>query len=246
MSNCFSRQITVFHNRNTPEAGTLAGYALLIEFLLEETNKVAPLPRRLTLVTDKHQRYDTEQWQVFTKRHKPKDDLISHIIFALKYEGINLFILKQVFLNLSEDTIKEYVLSEPTGQYARRIWFLYEWLFEKKINIPNLKTGSYVEVVNAKLQFPGPTVNSTRHRVKNNLPGTRDFCPMINRTDKIEAYQEKDFSNKMEFDLKGKDRDLIRRTAAFLLLLNTSQIPSNLFHLRRFNSIFSLNQFIVE
>ena len=84
MSNYFSRQITVFHNRNTPEAGTLAGYALLIEFLLEETNKVAPLPRRLTLVTDKHQRYDTEQWQVFTKRHKPKDDLISHIIFALK------------------------------------------------------------------------------------------------------------------------------------------------------------------
>lgn len=218
MNNYFSQQVTVFHNRNTPEAGTLAGYALLIEFQLEKTNKVAPLPSRLAIVTDKHQRYDTDQWQVFTKRHKPNDDIISHIIFALKYEGINLFILKQVFLNLSEDTIKEYILTEPTGQYARRIWFLYEWLLERTIEIPDLKSGSYVEVVSEKLQFPGPTINSTRHRIKNNLPGTLYFCPMINKTDKIEAYQEKDFSNKMLFDLKGKDRDLIRRTAAFLLL----------------------------
>lgn len=218
MSNYFSQQVTIFHNRNTPEAGTLAGYALLIEFLLKETNKVAPLPNRLAIVTNKHQRYDTEQWQVFTTRHRPNDDIISHIIFALKYEGINLFILKQVFLNLSEDTIKEYILSEPTGQYARRIWFLYEWLFDKKLDIPDLKIGSYMEVVNGKLQYPGPTVNSTRHRVKNNLPGTRDFCPMINRTEKLEAFQKKDFSNKLLVDLKGKDRDLIRRTAAFLVL----------------------------
>ncbi|MBA6154666.1 Fic family protein [Gelidibacter maritimus] len=218
MNNYFSQQVTVFHSRNTPEAGTLAGYALLIEFLQQETNKVAPLPNRLAIVTNKHQRYNTEQWQVFTTRHQPNADIISHIIFALKYEGVDLFILKQVFLNLSEDTIKEYILSEPTGQYARRIWFLYEWLFEKKIDVPDLKIGSYVEVINPKLQYPGPTINSTRHRVKNNLPGTREFCPMIQRTDKIEAYQEKDFSNKMLFDLKGKDRDLIRRTAAFLLL----------------------------
>lgn len=218
MSNYFSQQITVFHNRSTPEAGTLVGYSLLIQFLLKKTNKVAPLPRRLAIVTEKHQRYNTEQWQVFTKRHQPNDDIISHIIFALKYEGVNLFILKQVFLNLSEDTIKEYILSEPTGQYARRIWFLYEWLLGKEIDIQDLKTGTYVEVVNPKQQYPGPTVNSTRHRVKNNLPGTREFCPMINRTDKIEAYQKRDFSNKIMFDLKGKDRDLIRRTAAFLLL----------------------------
>ncbi|MCX7548548.1 Fic family protein [Xanthomarina sp. F1114] len=218
MSNYFSQQITVFHNRKTPEPGALVGYALLIEFLIQETNKTAPMPSKLAIVTDKHQRYDTDQWQVFTKRHKPNNDIISHIIFALKYEGLNLFILKQVFLNLSEKNIKEYILTEPTGQYARRIWFLYEWLLEKTIDIPDLKTGSYVEVVNAKLQYPGPTVNSTRHRIKNNLPGTKDFCPMINRTRKIEAYQEKDFSNKMLFDLKDKDKDLIRRTAAFLLL----------------------------
>ncbi|GGG51969.1 Fic family protein [Bizionia arctica] len=218
MSNYFSQHVTTFHDIDTPEPGALVGYALLLEFLMQETKKSAPLPRRLAIITNKHQRYDTDTWQVFTKRHKPNDDIISHIIFALKYEGINLYILKQVFLNLEVETIKEYILTEPTGQYARRIWFLYEWLLEKTIDIQDLKTSSYVEIVNTKLQYPGPTVNSTRHRVKNNLPGTLDFCPMIHRTDKIEAYQKKDFSNKMVFDLNGKDKDLIRRTAAFLLL----------------------------
>ncbi|OBX23330.1 MULTISPECIES: Fic family protein [Bizionia] len=218
MNNYFSQQITVFHNIDTPEPGTLAGYALLLEFLIQEKNIAVPMPSKLAIVTDKHQRYNTDRWQVFTKRHKPNKDIISHIVFAIKYEGIDLYILKQLFLNLGEGTIKEYILSEPTGQYARRIWFLYEWLLGKELDILDLKTGTYVEVVNEKLQYPGPTINSTRHRVKNNLPGTRDFCPMIHRTDKIETFQEKDFSNRMAFDLKGKDKDLIRRTAAFLLL----------------------------
>jgi len=218
MSNYFSQQITVFHNIDTPEPGTLAGYALLLEFLMQDKNIAVPLPRKLAIVTDKHQRYNTDKWQVFTKRHKPNNDIISHIVFAIKYEGINLYILKQLFLNLGEESIKEYILSEPTGQYARRIWFLYEWLLGKEIDIKDLKTGTYVEVVNEKLQYPGPTVNSTRHRVKNNLPGTLEFCPMIHRTDKIVAFQEKDFSNRMVFDLKGKDKDLIRKTSSFLLL----------------------------
>lgn len=235
MSNHFSQQVTAFHDIDTPEPGVLVGYALLIEFLIQETNKVPPTPRRLAIVTDKHQRYNTERWQVFTKRHKPNDDIISHLIFAIKYEGINLFILKQLFLTLEQETVKEYILAEPTGQYSRRIWFLYEWLLDTKINIPDLKTGSYVEVVNTKLQYEGPITNSTRHRVKNNLPGTQEFCPMINRTDKIEAYQDKDFSNKIEFGLKGRDKDLVRRTAAFLLLKDSKasfaiegEIPPNL------------------
>jgi hypothetical protein len=137
------------------------------------------MPKQLAIVTEKHQRYNTGQWQVFTKRHKPKDDLISHIIFALKYEGIDLLILETIFQLIGEKDIREAVQNEPTGQYSRRIWFLYEWLLGTKPDIPDLKTGTYVELVNPALQYPGPEINSTRHRVQNNLPGTPEFCPMI-------------------------------------------------------------------
>jgi Fic family protein len=107
---------------------------------------------------------------------------------------------------------------EPTGQYTRRAWFLYEWLTGKTLDVPNLNRGTYVEVVDPSLQYAGQSENSTRHRVKNNLPGVPGFCPMIRRTEKLERYIEKDLSETIEKGLGKRDKDLIRRTAAFLLL----------------------------
>ena len=97
MSNHFSHKVITFHDRTLPEEGILVGYALLIQVIKHNTGKLLPLPKQLAIVTDKHQRYNTEQWQVFTKRHKPNEDLTSHISFALKYEGVDLLILKTFF-----------------------------------------------------------------------------------------------------------------------------------------------------
>jgi len=218
MSNHFSQEVTIFHGRSLPEAGLLAGYALLLQEIEQQTGKFSPLPKQLAIVTEKHQRYNTEQWKVFTKRHKPNADIISHIFFALKYEGIDLLILKTIFQLIGKEDIKGAVLSEPTGQYSRRVWFLYEWLLGTKLDIPDLKTGTYVEIVNPDLQYPGPTINSTRHRVKNNLPGTPEFCPMIRKSGKLEKHISANIRESIDKGLDGRDKELIRRTAAFLLL----------------------------
>ncbi len=75
-----------------------------------------------------------------------------------------------------------------------------------------------MEIVNLNLQYPGPTINSTRHRVKNNLPGTPEFCPMIRRSEKLEKYISTNIQESIDKGLDGRDKELIRRTAAFLLL----------------------------
>lgn len=217
ISNYFSQKVTAFHGKPTPEPGFLAGYALLAA-ILEENGVNVPLPERLAIVTEKHQRYNTEQWQVFTIRHKPDNDLTSHLTFALKYEGIDLYILKKFFEHKGQGPVLRMMKKEPTSQYSRRLWFLYEWLMDEVLDIPDLKTGTYVEIVNPKLQFASSSINSTRHRIKNNLPGTQAFCPMINKTDKIESYIAKDLSGSIEKGLEGRNKDLIRRTATFLLL----------------------------
>ena len=218
MSNYFSQKVTRFHGRETPEEGFIVGYALLIEIIEIRTQRLVPLPNQLSLVTEKHQRYNTDQWQVFTKRHKPDDDITSHLTFALKYEGIDLYILKAFFQFTGGEPVLNMIKNEPTSQYTRRVWFLYEWLMRTKLNVPDLKTGTYVEIVNPKLQYPGSSVNSTRHRIKNNLPGTQNFCPMIRKTEKLEGYITKDLSGTIEKGLSKLDKELVRRTAAFLLL----------------------------
>jgi hypothetical protein len=217
MSNYFSRQVTVFHGRLTPESGFLAGYAFLITFI-EENGFNVPLPDRLAVVTEKHQRYNTDHWQVFTIRHKPDNDLASHLAFALKYEGINLYILKKFFQCSGKDPVLAMIKKAPTSQYTRRVWFLYEWLMSEILEVSDLKTGTYVEIVNPKLQYTSKSINATRYRIKNNLPGTPEFCPMISKTNKIESFITKDLSGSIEKGLKGRDKELVRRTAAFLLL----------------------------
>ena len=218
MNNHFSRKVTTFHDRTLPEEGILVGYAFLIQIIEQDTDKLLPLPKQLAIVTDKHQRYNTDQWQVFTKRHKPNENLTSHISFALKYEGVDLLILKTLFQYIGEWPIEKMITREPTSQYSRRVWFLYEWLLEERLNIPDLKTGTYVEIVNPALQFPGPITNSTRHRIKNNLPGTPEFCPMIRKTKIIETYISKKFPETIDKGLKGRNKELVRRAAVFLLL----------------------------
>lgn len=218
LSNQFLRKVSAFHGRALPEEGTLVGYALLHQILEEKTGRCLPLPNVLAFVTEKQQRYNTGNWQVFANSYRPDDHEIAHLIFALKYEGVDLLLLKEFFLHAGESLVKTMINNEPTSQYSRRIWFLYEWLLNSQIDIPDLKVGSYVEVVNSKLQYVGPIRNSTRHRVKNNLPGTPEFCPLIRKTDKLETFTSTRFPELMEKGLKGRDKDLIRRTAAFLLL----------------------------
>ncbi|MEJ4088914.1 cell filamentation protein Fic, partial [Galbibacter orientalis] len=157
-------------------------------------------------------------WKVFTVRHKPSNDLKSHLVFALKYEALDLYILKKFFETLGKEIIITMWKEEPTSQYTRKAWFLYEWLLGEKLNIPDLKKGSYVAIVDDTLQFTIAATNSTRHRVKNNLPGTPGFCPMIRKTKTIEHYLQKGLSEAIETGLGKRNKDLVRRTAAFLLL----------------------------
>lgn len=218
MSNDISRKVNSFHEKETPEEGFLIGYALLIDIIEKATQQPIPLPSQLAIATEKHQRYDTKEWKVFTIRHKPNNDLTSHLAFALKYEGIDLYVLKRFFLYTGEEPVLNMIKNKPTSQYTRKVWFLYEWLLGKELNIPNLKTGTYVEIVNKEFQYASLSINSTRHRVKNNLPGTPEFCPMIKCTEKIKSYIAKDLSILIEKGLDGRDKELIRRAAAFLLL----------------------------
>ena len=77
-SNHFSRKVIAFHGRVLPEEGVLVGYAFLLQILEEHTGRRLPTPDVLAMVTDKQQRYNTEQWQVFANRYMPSKDEMSH------------------------------------------------------------------------------------------------------------------------------------------------------------------------
>jgi Fic family protein len=108
--------------------------------------------------------------------------------------------------------------SKSTGTYARRIWFLYEWLTGKRLDLPDAEKGNYVPVVDAELQWDIAGENSKRHRVRNNLPGTPSFCPMVFRTETLKQFAAMDLAHRAQSVVAEVPHDLLSRTAAFLLL----------------------------
>ncbi len=210
-----SRSSTVFHAFQLLEEGsTLAGYAALIS----GHGLSVPAPDYLCVIGTKHKRYEKGRWRIFTPRHKPDDSLRGHLIFALKYEGIDLAVLKALFVSIEPEAIIDIIRSEPTGAYSRRIWFLYEWLCNKELDIEDAAQGNFVALINDTLQYSGAARDSKRHRVRNNLPGSREFCPLIRRTETLDRFIGMNLSQ-VAIDHIGKTHaDLLSRAAAFLLL----------------------------
>src|SRR6266571_14142 len=91
--NRFSGKVTVFHVKPLPEKGTPAGYSALIDAY----NLAAPLPRTLSMIGQRHKVKEYEGWRILTPRHAPVADLAGHLTFALKYEGLDLAVLKRLF-----------------------------------------------------------------------------------------------------------------------------------------------------
>ncbi|WP_158972209.1 Fic family protein [Chachezhania sediminis] len=212
--NPYSGPVSVFHDRRLPEPARPAGYAALIDAYALSV----PLPRKLAAIGPRHKVYEADGWQLFTPRHAPDASLAGHLIFALRYEGLDLAVLKRLFLATGAAPIRTMVQAAPTGSYARRIWFLYEWLLGRRLDLPDATRGNYAPAVDTRLQWGTEGTPSPRHRVRNNLPGTPDFCPMIFRTPAIEAFIARDLAAEARTVLAQVPADLLARTAAFLLL----------------------------
>lgn len=210
----FSGPVTVFQEKRLPEPATPAGYAALIEaFGLD-----VPLPRTLFATGEHHRIVETAGWRILTPRHAPEPTLEGHLTFALKYEGLDLAILKRLFEATGPGEIEALVRHKPTGTYARRVWFLYEWLTSQSLDLPDAKTGKYADVLDPGLQWGIEGEIARRYRLKNNLPGTPDFCPLVFRTEALDEFVALDLAQKARDIVANVPKGLLARTAAFLLL----------------------------
>ncbi len=209
-----SELVSTFHDRRLPEPGRPVGYAALIDAY----GLAVPLPRQLHAIGERHKVIRSDGWCLLTPRHMPDATLAGHLTFALKWEGVDLLVLKRLFVAAHVQEIADFVRNQPTGSYARRIWFLYEWLTGRQLDLPDATQGSFVDVLDSEMQFAVPGKRSLRHRVRNNLSGTPDFCPLVFRTETLIRFCEQDLAARARAIIAPVPADLLARAAAFLLL----------------------------
>ncbi len=192
-----------------------AGYA----WLIDHYGLTVPALPHAAGVAGKHRPRETENWLILPESYAPSEKLSDQLTFALKWEGVNLTVLDALFRSLPAREIKDAVRSAPTGAYMRRVWFLHEWLTDEMLDLPDLGKVRAVPVVDVTLQLALDEGDiSTRHRVRNNLPGTPAFCPMVRRTTAIVSFQASKLAEEAR-EVIGRTRaDVMARAAAFLLL----------------------------
>lgn len=165
----------------------IAGYAALVDQL---SLNVIPHHRKSYITQQGRNSSNTQitpEEHVYSKTYALKNpqDPIAQLIFALKYDGINLEILQAVFLKLDKTLLEQYISENPNSKYARKLWYLYELLSETQLSNPNTKSGKYVDLIEPEKYFTTNGIRSQRHRINDNLLGNKAFCPIVRKTERL-------------------------------------------------------------
>jgi Fic/DOC family protein len=148
---------------------------------------------------------------------RPAPSVAGHLSFALKHEGVHLETLSRLFAAVPAAEIETWIRDEPTGQYARRAGFLYEFLTSKHLDIADSTRGNYIPALDAELELTSTTsVNNARWRVRNNFLGPAAFCPQVYLTPEIQRALRLDVRERIT-QLEGQfSAELVLRSAVWL------------------------------
>ena len=154
---------------------------------------------------------------VYPLSYWPGESTGDHLEFALKYDGVNLGILSALFAVVPEEEISGWISSKPTGKYARRIWFLFEFISGRELPLPDLTKGNYIDLLEPDRYYTtalGRRIQ--RQRVIDNLLGGRSFSPIIRRTDRLVAMEKINLHQRCEEIVTRYSPELLRRALSYL------------------------------
>lgn len=209
----------IFQESIVPDNSDLAGRAALVEAY----GLQAPVrePSCVSRGSIKGQRRFAGKWTIFDKRMAPERTFAGELVFAIRHEPIDLLVLKRLFDVVDAQEVEQLVRHEPTSVTSRRVWFLYEWLTDRRLDFPDVGKVTYADLLDPKRYVTITPEPSSRHKIRNNLPGVPSFCPVIRRTPEIEKLISEQWDERAR-DLLGRISDgVIARAASFLLLADS-------------------------
>jgi hypothetical protein len=166
-------------------------------------------------------RRSDRDWEIFDRRYWPGDTFADHLDFAFRYEPLDLLLFKRLCEAVPAGEFAEMVRRTPGGNVSRRVWFLYEHLTGRTLDVEDAGKVAAVDVLPADEYFTGAPRLSRRHRVRDNLLGTSKFCPVIRRTEALTECIELDLAAKARATVGRTGAHLVSRAASFLLLADS-------------------------
>jgi len=127
--------------------------------------------------------------------------LLDHLLFALKYEGVDLQILAEALPKIPGGDLIARLRESPTGAYIRKACYLWEWFAGTDlIDMPAI-AGPYEPLFDPEMYVTGELRRNRKWRINFNGIGSGQYCPTVRLTPAIKD---------------GIAGDIIGRTKEFL------------------------------
>lgn len=147
----------------------------------------------------------------------PEDSLIGHLEFMLKHESVSLELLSRLFSFAGKEDIEGWIRSQPTGKFARRAAWLFEWLTGTRLDAPDSPRVKYVDALDSDRYWTAPGGRrEPRFSIRSNLPGTPDLCPLVVLEDLDEDVDDSALLFELEALQKEFGEDLLSRAVTWL------------------------------
>ena len=155
--------------------------------------------------------------ETYPASYWPGESDLAHLRFALRYDGINLGILARLFEAIPTSELIEHIAEAPEEILRRKIWFLYEFITQKELPLPDLNHPCSEELLLPEdIYYTIPGTLSKRHFIRNNLLGKNGFCPILWKTDKLNEILNLDLTSRCKKLVKAYPPELMERALTYL------------------------------
>ena len=194
-----------------------AGYAAL-----KEMYGLPDMPHHVTSYIVSGARKTVDHQEYYPPIYAPEDTLGGHLEFALKFEGVNLGLLAELFAVAPIHELVSYIQSKPNGINTRRAWFYYEFLTGEQLDMPDLdSTVGYVDALDSKIYVVRTGARMQRYRVRNNLLGNQHFCPVVRKTEVLKQYSWENLRDHASAIVNSYDAETLARAVNYLYTKET-------------------------
>lgn len=191
--------------------------------VIEELNLQTPLPAVRSSVIAGARRTHVDHDVVYERypRNYATNSLYENLKFAMRYEPVDLGVLKAAFEKIDARDLANWVGEESTSMYARKIWYLYELLTGNALDLTDVAPTGYVDLLNPKLQLTGATERVKRQRINDNLLGNAGYCPLVRLTDRLADAMGKGLNKEAQKIVEGTDPLILARAISYLYTRET-------------------------
>ena len=149
-----------------------------------------------------------------------KDDVLGHVLLALKHEGTNLAVLAEVLPRLPKDLMQQEVNKHMVPEPLRKAAMLWELFTREELTIDRTFKNP-VPLFDPQRYVVGSSKRNRKWGIDCNGIGDLGWCPTIERTPKIEAYLKKDILSDAARWVEEADALMLGRVVEWAYLSET-------------------------